>query len=74
MRCNRNLGRYEVGRDDGGINQFELPSSVKECKYATLCRLCEIVTMSTPATIYCQTRRKVDWFQDEMQKPLIDYS
>merc|ERR1711957_17721 len=50
-----------------GIKQFYIAVEREEWKLDTLCDLYETLTI-TQAIIYCNTRRKVDWLQEEMQK------
>jgi len=50
-----------------GIKQFYIAVDQEEWKLDTLCDLYETLTI-TQAIIYCNTRRKVDWLQEEMQK------
>ena len=50
-----------------GIKQFYIAVEREEWKFDTLCDLYETLTI-TQAIIYCNTRRKVDWLQEEMQK------
>merc|ERR1712196_541745 len=50
-----------------GIKQFYIAVEREEWKLETLCDLYETLTI-TQAIIYCNTRRKVDWLQQEMQK------
>jgi translation initiation factor 4A len=50
-----------------GIKQFYIAIEREDWKLDTLCDLYETLTI-TQAIIYCNTRRKVDWLQDEMQK------
>jgi len=50
-----------------GIKQFYIAVDREEWKLETLCDLYETLTI-TQAIIYCNTRRKVDWLQEEMQK------
>jgi len=50
-----------------GIKQFYIAVDHEEWKLDTLCDLYETLTI-TQAIIYCNTRRKVDWLQEEMQK------
>ncbi|CAB9518054.1 Eukaryotic initiation factor 4A-I (Fragment) [Seminavis robusta] len=50
-----------------GIKQFYIAVEHEEWKLDTLCDLYETLTI-TQAIIYCNTRRKVDWLQEEMQK------
>lgn len=50
-----------------GIKQFFVAIEKEEWKLDTLCDLYETLTI-TQAIIYCNTRRKVDWLQQEMQK------
>jgi len=52
-----------------GIKQFYIPVDREEWKLETLCDL--YGTLSRQAIIpiiYCNTRRKVDWLQEEMQR------
>ncbi|KAL7581194.1 hypothetical protein ACA910_005980 [Epithemia clementina (nom. ined.)] len=49
-----------------GIKQFYIAVDKEEWKLETLCDLYETLTI-TQAIIYCNTRRKVDWLQEEMQ-------
>jgi len=50
-----------------GIKQFYIAVEHEEWKLDTLSDLYETLTI-TQAIIYCNTRRKVDWLQEEMQK------
>lgn len=50
-----------------GIKQFYIAVDREDWKLDTLCDLYETLTI-TQAIIYCNTRRKVDWLRDEMQK------
>lgn len=50
-----------------GIKQFYVAVDREDWKLDTLCDLYETLTI-TQAIIYCNTRRKVDWLQEEMQK------
>lgn len=50
-----------------GIKQFYIAVEHEEWKMDTLCDLYETLTI-TQAIIYCNTRRKVDWLQEEMEK------
>merc|ERR1719245_144867 len=50
-----------------GIRQFYVAIEKEEWKLDTLCDLYETLTI-TQAIIYCNTRRKVDFLADEMQK------
>ena len=50
-----------------GIKQFYIAVEREDWKLETLCDLYETLTI-TQAIIYCNTRRKVDWLQEEMQK------
>merc|ERR1712005_74692 len=62
--------RILVKRDEltlEGIKQFYIAVEREEWKLETLCDLYETLTI-TQAIIYCNTRRKVDWLQEEMQK------
>merc|ERR1712129_89043 len=49
-----------------GIKQFYIAVDKEEWKLETLCDLYETLTI-TQAIIYCNTRRKVDWLQEQMQ-------
>jgi len=49
-----------------GIKQFYIAVDREEWKLDTLCDLYETLTI-TQAIIYCNTRRKVDWLQEQMQ-------
>uniref|UniRef100_A0A7S0BWH4 RNA helicase n=2 Tax=Sar TaxID=2698737 RepID=A0A7S0BWH4_9STRA len=49
-----------------GIKQFYIAVDKEEWKLETLCDLYETLTI-TQAIIYCNTRRKVDWLQENMQ-------
>ena len=49
-----------------GIKQFYIAIEKEEWKLGTLCDLYETLTI-TQAIIYCNTKRKVDWLQEEMQ-------
>merc|ERR1711982_210022 len=50
-----------------GIKQFYIAVDKEEWKLETLCDLYETLTI-TQAIIYCNTRRKVDWLQEQMQE------
>ncbi|KAL9189670.1 hypothetical protein ACHAXT_009345 [Thalassiosira profunda] len=50
-----------------GIKQFYIAVEREEWKLDTLCDLYETLTI-TQAIIYCNTRRKVDWLQEQMQE------
>jgi len=50
-----------------GIRQFYIAIEKEEWKLETLCDLYDTLTI-TQAIIYCNTRRKVDYLADEMQK------
>jgi len=50
-----------------GIKQFYIATEREEWKLDTLCDLYETLTI-TQAIIYCNTRRKVDWLQEQMQE------
>merc|ERR1712194_739157 len=50
-----------------GIKQFYIAVDKEEWKLETLCDLYEALTI-TQAIIYCNTRRKVDWLQEQMQE------
>jgi translation initiation factor 4A len=59
-----------VKRDEltlDGIKQFYVAVEKEEWKLDTLCDLYETLTI-TQAIIYCNTRRKVDWLTEQMQK------
>jgi len=49
-----------------GIKQFYIAVDREDWKLDTLCDLYETLTI-TQAIIYCNTRRKVDWLQEQMQ-------
>merc|ERR1712194_187842 len=62
--------RILVKRDEltlEGIKQFYIAVDKEEWKLDTLCDLYETLTI-TQAIIYCNTRRKVDWLQEQMQE------
>lgn len=62
--------RILVKRDEltlEGIKQFYIAVEREEWKLDTLCDLYETLTI-TQAIIYCNTRRKVDWLTEAMQK------
>jgi len=50
-----------------GIKQFYVAVEKEEWKLDTLCDLYETLTI-TQAIIYCNTRRKVEWLQEQMQE------
>lgn len=50
-----------------GIKQFYIAVEKEDWKLDTLCDLYETLTI-TQAIIYCNTRRKVDWLQEQMQE------
>merc|ERR1712137_1406187 len=50
-----------------GIRQFYVAIEKEEWKIDTLCDLYETLTI-TQAIIYCNTRRKVDFIADQLQK------
>merc|ERR1711967_179288 len=50
-----------------GIKQFYIVVEGEDYKLNTLCDLYETVTI-TQAIIYCNTRRKVDFLKNEMEK------
>lgn len=50
-----------------GIKQFYVAVEKENFKLDTLCDLYETLTI-TQAIIYCNTRRKVDWLTDQMQR------
>jgi len=50
-----------------GIRQFYIAIEKEEWKLDTLCDLYETVTI-TQAIIYCNTRRKVDFLKEELEK------
>ena len=50
-----------------GIKQFYIAVDREEWKLDTLCDLYETLTIPQ-AIIYCNTRRKVDWLQEQMQQ------
>ena len=60
--------RVLVKRDEltlEGIRQFYVAVEREEWKLDTLCDLYESITI-TQAIIYCNTRRKVEWLQEQM--------
>ena len=62
--------RILVKRDEltlEGIKQFYIAVEKEDWKLDTLCDLYETLTI-TQAVIFCNTRRKVDWLTDNMQK------
>jgi translation initiation factor 4A len=70
QRFMRDPVRILVKKDEltlEGIKQFYIAVDREEWKLETLCDLYETLTI-TQAIIYCNTRRKVDWLQEEMQK------
>jgi translation initiation factor 4A len=50
-----------------GVRQFYVAIEKEEWKFDTLCDLYETVT-TTRSIVYCNTRRKVDFLQDQMTK------
>lgn len=50
-----------------GIQQFYVDVGREEWKLDTLCDLYESLTI-TQANIYCNTRRKAEWLEDELNK------
>jgi len=50
-----------------GIKQFYVAVDREDWKLDVLCDLYETLTI-TQAVIFCNTRRKVDWLQEEMTK------
>jgi len=66
----RDAVRILVKKDEltlEGIRQFYVAIEKEEWKLDTLCDLYETLTI-TQAIIYCNTRRKVDFLQDQLQK------
>merc|ERR1711972_761364 len=66
----RDAVRILVKKDEltwGGIRQFYVAIEKEEWKLDTLCDLYETLTI-TQAIIYCNTRRKVDFLADQLQK------
>ena len=66
----RNAVRILVKKDEltlEGIRQFYVAIDREEWKVGTLCDLYENLTI-TQAIIYCNTRRKVDFLADQLQK------
>merc|ERR1719506_2055305 len=66
----RDAVRILVKKDEltlEGIRQFYIAIEKEEWKIDTLCDLYETVTI-TQAIIYCNTRRKVDYVKNEMEK------
>lgn len=69
-RFMRDPVRILVKRDEltlEGIKQFYIGIDREEWKLETLCDLYETLTI-TQAIIYCNTRRKVDWLTEMMQR------
>ena len=60
-------GSNNTTRTSSGISQFFINVEKEEWKLETLCDLYETLTI-TQAVIFCNTRRKVDWLTDSMQK------
>lgn len=50
-----------------GIKQFYVYVEKEEWKFDTLCDIYDTLTI-TQAVIFCNTRRKVDWLTEQMQK------
>jgi len=70
QRFMRDPVRILVKKDEltlEGIKQFYISVEREDWKLETLCDLYETLTI-TQAIIYCNTRRKVDWLQEEMTK------
>ncbi len=70
QRFMRDPVRILVKKDEltlEGIKQFYIAVDREDWKLDTLCDLYETLTI-TQAIIYCNTRRKVDWLREEMQK------
>lgn len=70
QRFMRDPVRILVKKDEltlEGIKQFYIATEREEWKLDTLCDLYETLTI-TQAIIYCNTRRKVDWLQEQMQE------
>jgi translation initiation factor 4A len=66
----RDAVRILVKKDEltlEGIRQFYIAIEKEEWKIDTLCDLYETLTI-TQAIIYCNTRRKVDYLKDQMEK------
>merc|ERR1719218_525393 len=66
----RDAVRILVKKDEltlEGIRQFYIAIEKEEWKLDTLCDLYETLTI-TQAIIYCNTRRKVDFLKDQMEK------
>eukprot|EP00928_Gymnodinium_smaydae_P100729 TRINITY_DN994_c1_g1_i9.p1 TRINITY_DN994_c1_g1~~TRINITY_DN994_c1_g1_i9.p1 ORF type:complete len:392 (+),score=108.24 TRINITY_DN994_c1_g1_i9:107-1282(+) len=66
----RDAVRILVKKDEltlEGIRQFYVAIEKEEWKLDTLCDLYETLTI-TQAIIYCNTRRKVDFLQDQLSK------
>jgi len=55
------------------VAQFYVAIEKEEWKLDTLCDLCETIE-GTQSIVYCNTRRKVDWLTEEMQKRDLDVS
>jgi len=70
QRFMRDPVRILVKKDEltlEGIKQFYIAVEREDWKLDTLCDLYETLTI-TQAIIYCNTRRKVDWLQEQMQE------
>jgi translation initiation factor 4A len=70
QRFMRDPVRILVKKDEltlEGIKQFYIAVEREDWKLDTLCDLYETLTI-TQAIIYCNTRRKVDWLQENMQQ------
>merc|ERR1719191_691571 len=66
----RDAVRILVKKDEltlEGIRQFYVAIDKEDWKLETLCDLYETLTI-TQAIIYCNTRRKVDFLSEELQK------
>ncbi|KAI2504662.1 DEAD box helicase-like protein [Fragilaria crotonensis] len=69
QRFMRNPMRILVKKEEltlHGIKQFYIAVGDEKWKFETLCDLYATLTIGQ-AIIYCNTRQKVDWLQDELQ-------
>jgi translation initiation factor 4A len=69
QRFMRNPMRILVKKEEltlNGIKQFYIAVGDEKWKFETLCDLYGTLTIGQ-AIIYCNTRQKVDWLQDELQ-------
>jgi ATP-dependent RNA helicase len=65
--------RILVKRDEltlEGIKQFFVAVEKEQWKFDTLCDLYDSLTISQ-AVIFCNTKKKVDWLAEQMQKGIV---